>query len=1063
MINNLFKQSLTGVRCIHSIKTILIFLVLFTSSAFSQLAAGHDKFLGNASDPPIPATYDTYWNQLTPGNAGKWGTVEGIRDQYIWTPLDQAYEYAISRGFAYKHHILVQGSQQPGWLASLDSAEQAQEVEKWIKLIGERYPELTLVDVVGEVISNPPSYKKGLGGDGVTGWDWVIKAFELARQYLSPKTKLDLIEADIINGGPNISQFIQIVNLLKERNLIDGIGLVSHNLENVDTATIRNSLDQLAATGVDIYIHSLDIGSTGDDQQLTLYRERFPILWEHPGVKGITLWGYIQNQMFQPNGYLLRTDGTERSALSWLREYLTIPGSYRSFQSGNWNDVNTWEQYNGTSWIHPVTSGPSAAQTLITILNGHTITVTANDSCSNIIIASGGTLTINSGINFTIKNGVNIDMTVNGTVVNSGSLVKDTGVEIIFANGGMYSHLINGGSLPISLWSEGSTVQFEGITSTAPSNGNQDFYDVVWNCPGQTSNLNLGWNGNTIGGNITIENTGTARFYMCAPATGTSAVVTINGDVIQTGGAFSTNGTSNGNTSITINHNGNIDVTGGNFSISRGSQGGTGTTVWNLTKGNFSMSNATTQNSNPDGAKFVFSKQGTQSLTLGTGNTLTALPIEVKNGSTLSMGSSVLQGSGSFILNAGGAIETSLEEGIDGNLKNTGTITLSSEGGYNYSGTAAQITGNLIPEVVGNLMVNNSAGVTLSKNATVNGILDIKQGTISLGVYNLTYGNEASLKYSGSSDQTTSDVEFPAQDGPKNLLIGNRTGVTLHAARAISGNILVDGKLILGDNDLTAASASNTGNSQFVIMNGSGVLKLTSVGQSESIFPVGTTKYYAPVWVTNEGDLDIIGVNLSDDETPVPEGGRVKVKWNISEGTEGGGNYTLKFGWVRNLEETAFRTDRENNAYIFNLTDTTEAGSGPYTRQFSIQPYTVSRGGITELGPFGVGKFGEVTGVEENVENIPQNFILKQNYPNPFNPATTIQYSLAKAINVSIIIYNILGVKIRTLINSFQTSGEHSVEWNAKDDDNNSVSSGIYIYKLEAGDVNLLKKMILLR
>jgi endo-1,4-beta-xylanase len=1058
MINNLYKQNAVSVSFIYSIYLTLIVLVLFAPNVFPQLAAGHDKFLGNASDPPIPATYDTYWNQLTPGNAGKWGSVEANRNQYNWTPLDQAYDYAIARGFAFKHHILVQGSQQPAWMAQLDSAEQASEVEEWIKLVGERYPEITLIDVVGEVISNPPSYKKGLGGDGVTGWDWVIKAFELARKYLSPKTKLDLLEANIINGGPNISQFIQIVNLLKERNLIDGIALVSHNLENVDTATIRNSLNQLAATGVDLYIHSLDIGSTDDNQQLTLYQERFPILWEHPAVKGITLWGYIQNQTFQANGYLLRTDDTERPALSWLREYLRLPGSYRSLQSGNWNDVSTWEQYNGTSWVSPVSASPSAIQALITIQSGHTITVTADDSCSNIIIASGGILKISTGVSFIVKNGIKTDLTVYGTVFNSGTMSADKEAEIIFANEGKYYHQLNGGSLPISLWREGSTVQFEGITSTAPSNVNQDFCNVVWNCPGQTSNVNLGWNENTIGGNITIENTGTARFYMCAPATGTSATVTVNGDLIQTGGAFSTNGTSNGNTSITINHNGNINVTGGNFSISRGSQGGTGTTVWNLTNGNFSMSDATTQNSNADGAKFVFSKLGTQSLTLGTGNTLTALPIEVMDGTTLNMGSSVLQGSGGFILDAGGTIETSLPEGIDGNLKNTGTITLSSEGGYNYSGTSAQVTGNLIPENVSNLMVNNIEGVTLSKSTTVNGILDIRQGTILLGGYNFTYGEEATLRYSGTTEQTTSEVEFPAQGGPKNLIIGNSKGVTLHAGRAIPGNLLVDGKLILGDNDFTAASASSTGNTKYVVINGSGVLKLSSVGQSESLFPVGTTSYYAPVWVTNTGDLDVIGIYLSDDETPAPAGARVKVKWNISEGTEGGGNYTLKFGWVRNLEESAFRTDRENNAYIFNLTDTTEAGSGPYTRQFSIQPYTVSRGGITKLGPFGVGKFGEVTGVEEKVK-IPQNFILKQNYPNPFNPSTIIDYQLPVFSKVTLKIFNLLGQEIETLVDEYQMPGIHSKIFTI----HSSWSSGIYYYQLKAGNFIDTKKCIILK
>jgi endo-1,4-beta-xylanase len=1029
-------------------------LIVFSSQSFSQLANGYDKYLGNASDPPLPASYDIYWNQLTPGNAGKWGSVESARDVYNWTPLDQAYNYAIGRGFAFKHHILVQGSQQPGWITLLDSAEQAEEVEEWMKLVGERYPDLTLADVVGEVTSNKPSYKQGLGGDGVTGWDWVIKAFQLARQYLPSKTKLILLEANIINGGPNFNQFIQVVNLLKERNLIDGIGLVAHNTENVDTSILRNSLNQLAATGVDIYIHSLDIGSPDDAQQLSLYKEKFPVLWEHPGVKGVTLWGYIQGQTYQANGYLLRTNGTERPALSWLREYLTLPGTYRSFQSGTWHDVNSWERYDGTNWVHPVPASPSTASGAITISNGHTITVTTSDSANGIVVASSGILAINSGITFLVRNGDKTDLTVNGTISNSGTLTKNNSADIIFANGGMYSHRQDGGSLPSAFWREGSTVQLESIITTSPSNANQDFYNVVWNCPGQTSNLNLGWNGNIIKGNITVENTGTARMYMCGPASGSTVSVTINGDIIQTGGAFSTNGTGNGNTSITVNHNGNINVSGGNFSISRGSQGGTGTTTWKLANGNFSMSNAATQNSNPDGAKFVFSKQGTQTLTLGEGNTLTALPIEVMNGSTLNMGTSVLEGSGVFTLDAGGAIETSLPEGINGNLKNTGKITLSSEGGFNYSGTTVQVTGSLVPDVVSNLMVNNSSGVTLSKNETVNGILEIKKGTILPGGNNLTYGGEASLKYSGTSLQTTTDVEFPETGGPENLLIVNRNGVTLHALRAIPGNVLVDGKFKLGDYDFTAASASNTGTNRFVVMDGSGNLRLTSVGQTESIFPVGTSSSYAPVWITNSGTADTIGVNLVEDNAAAPEGGRIEARWNITEAIDGGGNYTLKFGWVTALEDAAFKADRAGNAGIFLLSnDTTEAGSGNYTIQFATLPYWVSRSGITTLGSFAVGKFSTITDVEKE-EKVPAEFSLSQNYPNPFNPSTTISYLLPENVKVKLEIFNIIGQKVATLVDEVQPAGSYKLMWNA-----GNLSSGVYLCKIKAEGRMIFQKV----
>ena len=606
---------------------------------------------------------------------------------------------------------------------------------------------------------------------------------------------------------------------------------------------------------------------------------------------------------------------------------------------------------------------------------------------------------------------------MNGTLKNFGTISKDDSAEIIFAGSGKYQHEQDGGVVPIAEWRQNSIIQFDSLKTTAPSNANQDFYNVVWNCPNQTVNLNLGWNGNTISGNITIRSTGTGRWQMCAPAVNTSATVTINGDIIQTGGNFTTNGTSNPGTTITINHSGDINVTGGNFSISGGSQGGTGTTVWNLTGGNFSMSNATTQNSNSAGAKFVFKRQGTQSMTLGSGNTLTSLPIEVMSGATLNIGTSELGGSGIFTLNAGATLESGHADGIEGNLKNTGTKTLSAEAGYGFSGVTAQVTGTLLPDAVENLIINNSAGVTLSKTVTVNGMLDIGKSGFSVGGNQLIYGDLVTLRYSGTIAMTTGDVEFPLTGGPENLSITNTssTGITLHQTRTIPGKLELSGKLRLVDNDLTVSEASSSGSTRFVVTNGTGSLKIPNIGTTEMLYPVGITAY-SPVWITNTGTTDLIGVRVESDAESAPEGGRIRVKWHISEGTEGGGNYTVKFGWVTNLEDAAFRSDRAGNAGIFLLeADTTESGLGNYTTQFEDQPYWVSRSGITTLGSFAVGKFGTITDVKDE-KGIPSEFNLSQNYPNPFNPSTTIVYSIPIESFVQIRIYDILGREIKTLV-----------------------------------------------
>jgi hypothetical protein len=75
------------------------------------LAKGKSKFLGSAMDI-IHSDFTRYWNQITPGNAGKWGSVKGSRNSYNWAPLDAVYNLAIANNFRFKHHTLVWGQQE---------------------------------------------------------------------------------------------------------------------------------------------------------------------------------------------------------------------------------------------------------------------------------------------------------------------------------------------------------------------------------------------------------------------------------------------------------------------------------------------------------------------------------------------------------------------------------------------------------------------------------------------------------------------------------------------------------------------------------------------------------------------------------------------------------------------------------------------------------------------------------------------------------------------------------------------------------------------------------------
>ena len=98
-----------------------------------------------------------------------------------------------------------------------------------------------------------------------------------------------------------------------------------------------------------------------------------------------------------------------------------------------------------------------------------------------------------------------------------------------------------------------------------------------------------------------------------------------------------------------------------------------------------------------------------------------------------------------------------------------------------------------------------------------------------------------------------------------------------------------------------------------------------------------------------------------------------------------------------------------------------------------------------------------------HITNIPSKFKLNQNYPNPFNPITNISYDLKEDSYVRITIYDLLGNVINNLVKSNQSSGYNSVQWNATNYQGQSVSAGVYLYNIEAGDFRQTKKMIILK
>jgi hypothetical protein len=239
------------------------------------------------------------------------------------------------------------------------------------------------------------------------------------------------------------------------------------------------------------------------------------------------------------------------------------------------------------------------------------------------------------------------------------------------------------------------------------------------------------------------------------------------------------------------------------------------------------------------------------------------------------------------------------------------------------------------------------------------------------------------------------------------------------------------------------------------------MLKITNVSGKQVLFPVGTTDGYAPMWIATGSGTETIGASVSPDSgTSAKAMARVNLKWKILSSSVSGGSYSLKLGWMKSEEDTAFAANRASFAEMFLEKDSStyvEAGSGDYTTSFVSEPYTVSQGNVPALGTFVVGNFGATP--IRRVETIPAVFKLYQNYPNPFNPTTTIQFTVANGGGAMLRVYNILGQRVTTLFSGDVMPGRiYSVPFNAGE-----LSSGVYFEVLESGGQRQIHKMVLMK
>ncbi len=127
---------------------------------------------------------------------------------------------------------------------------------------------------------------------------------------------------------------------------------------------------------------------------------------------------------------------------------------------------------------------------------------------------------------------------------------------------------------------------------------------------------------------------------------------------------------------------------------------------------------------------------------------------------------------------------------------------------------------------------------------------------------------------------------------------------------------------------------------------------------------------------------------------------------------------------------------------------------------YYVGPY---RGKIDNVKVYNYPAYG-LTGIADKDQgSVPWQFSLAQNYPNPFNPSTEIEFTIPKFQQVSLVVYDLLGRKVKTVVNDERHAGQHRVTWNGTNDLGSAASSGVYFYQLKAGDMTKVLKMMLLR
>jgi hypothetical protein len=543
---------------------------------------------------------------------------------------------------------------------------------------------------------------------------------------------------------------------------------VTQNIASVSSSQsplITANLDGSLSSGQSVYLrYSTDNFTSSSIIQMsgsgTTYSAAIPTTTPGSVVRYYVFTSGNNLSISSAEADLFTINGNNNGGLNY--SYMVSP-AYQSKQSGLWSDFNTWQRHNGSGWVSAISGQvPSNTDGVISIRNGHIVTVNTDTLTDQTSIDFGGKLLLSAGW-LTIVNGTGSDLIINGiyerTSVNS-TLILNSGAVVDCEATGVYEHNVAGGSLPTITWKDGSVLK---IKNSLQSNLNQSFWDV-WVEGGNANSLTNTDNTSKV---MTVRNDFrlmAGLFYLKntnTSITGGTHTIRVKGNFLQSGGSFAWNSDNNDNVSIVkIEVEKDLIISGGNWS------------------GYVSS---------------VLCECGVLFLGNGVEQTYSTILAHDNTGAVRNR---------FYYKTTSGP--SALHEIYNGSIPQ---FTINGNCGTGPSGfTSWPSTGNLLATVT----INNAAGVTLQSPKSVRTTLFLKNGIFNLNSQPFTMtigstidrtggtisatpdGTSFNVLYSPHTNGFTSDLELPNSSTVlNNLSISNGNIITLQSNKTVNGNLTI--------------------------------------------------------------------------------------------------------------------------------------------------------------------------------------------------------------------------------------------------------------------------------